>query len=570
MIGLTNALVPDKSKRPNIIRTLPIAAGNTVAAGDVVDVVGGEVQRTFTGKANVKEVFRNGTTTAIGIANINTEHSVTTYLSGTACSAQLVGNATGKTVGNGATIFDNAGLTNVVSCRLNGSQFVAGYMLSSTQIRARVGSISGTAITFSNEVVIKNGAVNAGIVAPLGDSSFIAIYNDAGLKAKVCTVSGTTIMAGTEYSLSGSTSSIYVSATRIPDDGSNRRVCVCYRDEGDSGKGKAAVATISSSNVVTWSTPTTFRSTLVQGVDCDAILGNVIVAYHAALVGGGSRTFLQMLTVSGSVVTPSGNELDLGFSDTGLSVNYGDGDILLCCENNSRAYAVSRNPTDNSLSVGTFFKYNTSSAIGDAIYISNGVFLSTFSDGANSNYGTATLLTVRGNQIAGSFTDTSSQAIALQSGTSPQSIDIIYDGVAPLSGITAGTQITSAGVNGYAPQDGWLWVRPEWDNAPTGAVYGSYTGQNSDYNTSRLINLGFEPDVVVVTLGEASTISPKSMHVLVRDFNILELKNGIYPAFTAPLAYGYVFIMDIADSGFLVGRGIDFIGQPYKYMALKM
>lgn len=58
---------------------------------------------------------------------------------------------------------------------------------------------------------------------------------------------------------------------------------------------------------------------------------------------------------------------------------------------------------------------------------------------------------------------TPSQAIALQPGIVGQSIDIIMDGVAELSGITAGTKITSNGVQGYAPQDGWLWVKPEWD-----------------------------------------------------------------------------------------------------------
>lgn len=93
-----------------------------------------------------------------------------------------------------------------------------------------------------------------------------------------------------------------------------------------------------------------------------------------------------------------------------------------------------------------------------------------------------------------------SQAIALQSGTAGQPIDIIYDGVAELPGITAGTQITSPGVCGYAPQDRWLWVGPYWarpqknllDNAWFASPYmvnqrgkSSYTPTWGDYTVDR-------------------------------------------------------------------------------------
>lgn len=88
---------------------------------------------------------------------------------------------------------------------------------------------------------------------------------------------------------------------------------------------------------------------------------------------------------------------------------------------------------------------------------------------------------------------TPSQTIALQSGTAGQSIDIIFDGVAELPGITAGTQITSAGVTGYAPQDGWLWVRPAWDKKPF--VTGMYVGNDA---ASREISLGFKPSAVLL------------------------------------------------------------------------
>ena len=87
-----------------------------------------------------------------------------------------------------------------------------------------------------------------------------------------------------------------------------------------------------------------------------------------------------------------------------------------------------------------------------------------------------------------------SQAIALQSGSGGQSVQVIYDGVAELAGVTAGTGITSPGVQGYAPMDGLLWVRPEWETL-SGEYIG--TGLSGKANKCRL-ELGFTPKVLLI------------------------------------------------------------------------
>lgn len=99
------------------------------------------------------------------------------------------------------------------------------------------------------------------------------------------------------------------------------------------------------------------------------------------------------------------------------------------------------------------------------------------------------------NVVSGQITKAGmpNQAIALQAGTAGQSINIIYSGIAELTGITASTTITSTGVLGYSPQDGWLWVRPWWDGYPY--VIGNYTANNT---ASRTISLGFTPSAVFV------------------------------------------------------------------------
>ena len=106
-----------------------------------------------------------------------------------------------------------------------------------------------------------------------------------------------------------------------------------------------------------------------------------------------------------------------------------------------------------------------------------------------------------------------SQAIALQSGSGGQSVQVIYDGVAELAGITAGTGITSPGVQGYAPMDGVLWVRPEWE-AEMGVriEHLSYVGTGS-YGASNPTSLTFRAPVEYVIIVGASSGGNYMPHV---------------------------------------------------------
>ena len=93
-----------------------------------------------------------------------------------------------------------------------------------------------------------------------------------------------------------------------------------------------------------------------------------------------------------------------------------------------------------------------------------------------------------------------SQAIALQSGSGGQSVQVIYDGVAELAGVTAGTGITSPGVQGYAPMDGLLWVRPEWETEMGVRIEAvSYVGTGS-YGASNPTSLTFRAPVEYVII----------------------------------------------------------------------
>lgn len=101
---------------------------------------------------------------------------------------------------------------------------------------------------------------------------------------------------------------------------------------------------------------------------------------------------------------------------------------------------------------------------------------------------------------------TPSQCIALQSATAGQPCEVIFDGVAQLPGAVAGREINSPGVYGYCPQDGWVWVRPEWDAPSEIFVTGFFETKNS---SSATISLGFTPKAVFVIGRQGRYMSPQ-------------------------------------------------------------
>lgn len=493
------------------IRTHPIAPGNTVSAGDVVDVVGGEVGKTWQANVNKKSVFNgDGSTSEIAVCKLTESVGVVGfYQSGTSSRVYTINPDNSLSFGAHATPGENG--THISIERLSASMFVKEYSVSNV-LKAWIGTVSGTTITYGAPATISGAGTSYNKLIYLSETSFISLYNRLGLRAKVCTVSGTTITPGTESYLPGSTNAAYISSTRLPNaPNGDKRVCVCYSDAADGNKGKAVIITINASNVVSWGAPVVFegmRITYPVQSKCASDGDYIVVAYRP--VSGGSSTFVRAMKSIGNAITEVGDEFDNGKTNTAnIALEIINGDIALFygVGNTSEAMMLQRDSLV--LEPGNPFVFNNGNLSDPApVALDDNKVLLAFRDTANNAYGTATLLAVRGDQIAGSFADVSSQAIALQSGTAGQSIDIIYDGVAELPGITAGAQITSPGVQGYAPQDGWLWVRPEWEGhyglkVATGTYVGTGTFGVGNKNT---LTFDFEPQSITIyhpTVGES-------------------------------------------------------------------
>ena len=153
---------------------------------------------------------------------------------------------------------------------------------------AKVGTISGTSVSFGTAVVFES--ATSPYVNSVYDSNAQKIfigYRDNGNSnyptGIVGTVSGTSISFGSATAVTGaSNSAIY---TSVGFDSTNNKVLIAYRYEGDSSKGYASVGTISGTSV-SFGTHVKFsgdEAVITEGVNSisfDPTSGGILIAYE--------------------------------------------------------------------------------------------------------------------------------------------------------------------------------------------------------------------------------------------------------------------------------------------------
>tara|TARA_R100001463_G_scaffold24384_2_gene58095 strand:+ start:3180 stop:4661 length:1482 start_codon:yes stop_codon:yes gene_type:complete len=130
--------------------------------------------------------------------------------------------------------------------------------------RAIVGTISGTSISFGSTVDWQNEALAT--VACTFDSNsnkvvafFSVESNNSKFEARVGTVSGTSISFGSAVEIDGSVRGEGIGATF---DSNSNKVVAAFRDSSSSNKGKAAVGTVSGTSI-SFGTPVLFTNSAV-------------------------------------------------------------------------------------------------------------------------------------------------------------------------------------------------------------------------------------------------------------------------------------------------------------------
>lgn len=487
----------------NDVRTGIVRDGQSITAGDVVNVQDGEIYHDVVAQKNVENRLNTVVMTGSDLFKLNESYSILIGNSSSNPAAYLIDNTTGKSI-YGVSAYLSAVLS-VSGARLDDTHFVVAFESNSIS-RWSVYQVTGTTITLADGTRSLGDNSTNPVVVTLSTSNFAVTHNSNGrLRLTV----GSYPFASTANELN-SVNPAHISATRIPDDDSgNKRVCICFSDTGDGNKGKAVIATVDSSNAVTFGDVVTFNEESTTDIHCTYSLdGWVYVLFIDSAT--------QMIAFNPELLTEKTDKKQVA----GSALNR----VEICAVGHSvvgifNGYAKTIYRTENVLNIGVQFSWNDSMSAPypSASITENNRFIIAYADGGNSNYNTTTILEISGNQIAGSFLNNSKDAIALESGEGGDTIKLGFGGYCACEGMTAGQMIDSEGVTAYSPLDGWLEIKYPWAK---GYVTGEYTGDGTyGADNPTVIDVGFRPECLIIE-AESANSATGSVFVLLNGVNI--------------------------------------------------
>ena len=504
----------------NDVRTGTVRDGQSIAAGDVVNVQDGEIYRDVVAQKNVENVIKSGVaTTGTALCKLSLQHSVLLIIAGN-ITVFLIDNVTGKSLFNSVVYQQSS--SSVSLARLDDSHFVV-QALTQTTLFAKIGTVNGTSISLGEQTNIISAVTGSAPVVALEADRIMSIFTSSSkLGIGISLVNGTTITQKQTYYLPGNVNAAHISATRIPDDDSgNKRVCICFADAGDGNKGKSVIATIDSANAVTFGEVVTFSDGTIYATSCAADkTGNILVGY---IRNQDTASKITIFVVLNAELNPISNESN---NNTGNVVSvqaivYDDDKFACVIDNYAKLFEFS----DGVLGLVTAYSYNANNPdCLSAAAIEKSKILIAFANRSNSSYGTTTILEISGNQIAGSFLNNSKDAIALESGEGGNTIKLGFGGYCACEGITAGQTIDSEGITAYSPLDGWLEIKDPWAR---GYVTGEYTGDGTyGADNPTVIDVGFRPECLIIG-AESANSATGAVFVLLNGVNLsYSLPNG--------------------------------------------
>lgn len=174
-----------------------------------------------------------------------------------------------------------------------------------------------------------------------------------------------------------------------------------------------------------------------------------------------------------------------------MTIGNGEKGLLLSAAGSGVVYSLELTINGNNVEVGNVLKGSSAATISAFCKMS---MIETKAFVVNYAADSA-VLSDTGSGWTNNITIISTQAIALTAASAGQNCDVLFAGVAETSGLTVGTNITSDGVQGYVPQTGVLSAFPWWDYQRVATVTGTYVG---DGEKTRNIELGFQPKAVLL------------------------------------------------------------------------
>jgi hypothetical protein len=351
-----------------------------------------------------------------------------------------------QTIGSSAT-FESAAIQNTAATfDSNSNKVVLTYQDGGNSYygTAVVGSVSGSSITFGTPVVFESASNGAAAITFDSNSNKVVLaYNDGSNSnygtSRVGTVSGTSISFGN--------AAVYESAVSyynaIGFDSNSNKVVVAYRDQGNSNYGTAVVGTVSGTSI-SFGTPVVFNAGSVE--DCwvvfDTTSNKIVILYKdtansnygtsiVGTVSGTSISFGSEVAFNSAATTypigvfdPSSGKVVIAFRDegdsnngkvmvgtvSGTSISFGsevlyasgitgNGSGLAYDSTNSQVVLVYKDATNGTVKTGTVSgttinlssatEYNAvNSTYNRVVYDSNsGSSVIAYTDATNSNHG---------------------------------------------------------------------------------------------------------------------------------------------------------------------------------------
>jgi len=271
----------------------------------------------------------------------------------------IVGTVSGTSISFGTAVVFESATTNYIACSYSpaNNKTIISYRDggNSNYGTSIVGTVSGTSISFGSAAVFE--FAHAAYMSSTFDTSqnvVIIVYADIGNSfygtAVVGTVSGTSISFGTP--------AVFLSATtpfpKITFDSSNNKPVIAYYDTASSNAGKARVATVSGTSI-SFGTAATFSTSADQvGITFDSSTNNIHIAYADATASPANVGKVVIGTVSGT-------SLSFGTPITFTDASIGNTSLTFDNSNNKTVISYSYGGTSIGTS-SVFFELDTNSA----------------------------------------------------------------------------------------------------------------------------------------------------------------------------------------------------------------
>ena len=250
------------------------------------------------------------------------------------------------------------------------------------------------------------GIIDIGSTFDTTNDKLVVVYTEnspTDSYAKVGTISGTSISFGSEVDwYTGSNRAQTLGATF---DSNSGKVVVTYRDIGNSNYGTAIVGTVSGTSI-SFGTPVVFRSADVNDTDgpCfDSDTNQVVVPYRLTSSNDGHCI---LGTVSGTSISFGADaEFDTTYA-LGCCSAYDTANskvVIGFSDSSNRASMIVGTVSGTSISFGTKLNVTTNTSNGNnnvSFDSTTGKILCQIRDQGNSNYGTAFVGTVSGTSIS--------------------------------------------------------------------------------------------------------------------------------------------------------------------------